>query len=527
MFRVPGVAAIAGKVGYGVACLTAAVVLVLGGYAHFVQGALSEIASSNVGAGGPQTGAMNILLMGLEARTYYNGTPIARGVEDIMHIGSRGGDTTNTLILVHIFAGGKKAVGFSIPRDDLVTLYGTHGYGGTRGKIDQAYGNAMAWKLQQLEEDGQAKHMNRDELYFQGNEAGRLAEVETVEKLTGVHIDHFAELNLIGFYEMAKTFGGIEVCLNKPAYDPDFSGANIPAGYHHLTAAEALAFVRQRENLTNGDLDRTHRQQAVLDYVIWELKHEGLLTSFTQVTSLLDKAGTYLVTSGHWDVALFGTELQGLTGKNLIFHTLPIAAYKNNLELNGLLQDVNLVDPANIKQIVHKAFYPPPPPNKAKSEHHSSEPVKRAAPIPPPSTVTVDVYNGGTTSLLATHVSQALVSKGYTAGAVGGPSSQSQTVEAVTQVFYGAGAAANAAKIARYFGAKATAVSSLAAGHVEILLGTTSIVIPSGLVSSSSGSSPATSSSPSVSPTSTADTGPEGGAVTVKRNAPYGIPCVN
>ena len=33
-----------------------------------------------------------------------------------------GGQDTNTLILIHIFAGGQKAVGFSIPRDDWVTF---------------------------------------------------------------------------------------------------------------------------------------------------------------------------------------------------------------------------------------------------------------------------------------------------------------------------------------------------------------------------------------------------------------------
>ena len=522
MFGMHGGTAIASKVGYGLACVAAAVVLLVSGYAHFVQAQLNDIASSSVGAGGPQTGAMNILLMGLEARTYWNGDPIPRGLEDIMHIGSIGGDTTNTLILIHIFAGGKKAVGISIPRDDLVTLVGTHGYGGTQGKIDQAYGDAMAWELQQLQQSGQAKSMNQDQLYFQANEAGRLAEVETVEALTGVHIDHFAELNLIGFYELAQTFGGIEVCLNKPAYDPDFSGANIPAGYHHLDAAEALAFVRQRENLTNGDLDRTHRQQAVLDYVIWDLKHEGLLTDISQVTSLLSKAKSFLVTSGDWNIALFGTELQGLTGKNLTFQTLPIAGYENNLDLNGAVQDVNLVDPAASARFAHSLFYPPPAPKRPKSSSSTS---KKTAHIPPPSTVTVDVYNGGSTPLLATHVSQALVSAGYKPGAVGEPSAQSQTVRSATQVFYGAGAAANAAKIAHYFGVTAIALPSLTAGHVEVLLGTTSTEVPAPLSSSAAGSSP--SSSPSAAPTSTANNGAAGGVVTVKPNAPYGIPCVN
>ena len=71
--------------------------------------------------------------------------------------------------------------------------------------------------------------MGQDQLAFLGNEAGRRAAVATVEQLTGVHIDHFAEVNLDGFYELAKVFGGVEVCLNHAVYDPN-SGAHFHAG---------------------------------------------------------------------------------------------------------------------------------------------------------------------------------------------------------------------------------------------------------------------------------------------------------
>ncbi len=258
--------AIAGKAGYALGCVIASLVMVASGFAYYVKSQVSGIGGSNVISGSPSVGAMNILLMGLESRTYWSGQPLPRSLEDIMHIGSVGGNATNTLILLHIFAGGQKAVGFSIPRDDWVTMYGTNGYGGAQGKIDQAYGFAMADKENQLA----GAHLSQGQLAYQGNEAGRLAEIQTVEALTGVKIDHFAELNLDGFYQLAGVFNGIEVCLNAPTSDAN-SGANFTAGYHHLNAAQALAFVRQRDNLANGDLDRTHRQQAVIDYVIWKL----------------------------------------------------------------------------------------------------------------------------------------------------------------------------------------------------------------------------------------------------------------
>ena len=55
--------------------------------------------------------------------------------------------------------------------------------------------------------------------------------------------------------------------------------------YLHLKAPQALAFVRERDNLPNGDLDRTHRQQAVLDYVIWKLENDGILATSTSSPS--------------------------------------------------------------------------------------------------------------------------------------------------------------------------------------------------------------------------------------------------
>ena len=357
---------LAGKIGYAASCVLAATALLVSGYAFHVEGQVSDVASSRVDAGGPQVGDMNILLMGLESRTYWNGQPLPKTLEDIMHVGSIGGDTTNTLILLHIYDNGKKAIGVSIPRDDVVTMYGTHGYGGTTAKVDEAYGDAMSYELQQLQQDGQAAKMSRDQLYFQANEAGRAAEIQTVQALTGVHIDHFAELNLWGFYELANIFGPIEVCLKQAAYDPDFSGANIPAGYHALSAAQALAFVRQRENLPNGDLDRTHRQQAVLDYVIWKVKHQNLVADLVEGNALLNDLKTFMITSGGWNIVEFATEMQNLTGRNLAFQTLPIQTQENNVMLNGRLQDINIVDPAYLKQYTHNLFYPAPAPKKTR-----------------------------------------------------------------------------------------------------------------------------------------------------------------
>jgi LCP family protein required for cell wall assembly len=522
---------IAGKIGYAASCLVAALVLVVSGYAHKVV-SLADGLGDGISLNGNSVGPMNILLMGLESRTNYQGQTLSGDLLAAMHAGSVygvenegvGGQDTNTLILIHIFAGGQKAVGISIPRDDWVT-YPKPYDGQSAGKIDQAYGLAYAQSLSSTV----SSSMSSDQRYLLANRAGQAATVATVEAVTGQTIDHFAEVNLAGFYYLAQSFNGIEVCLKEENGGQNLTDANsgfnaVRDGYNvrkggsqylHLAAAQALAFVRERDNLANGDLDRTHRQQAVLDYVIWKLKNDGVLTDLGQLTALLGTAKQYVITDSGWNLLDFATNMHALSGKNLQFYTAPIVGYET---IDG--QDANQIDIPTIQADVKAKFTPPAAPSARKSS--VSAPKKKAAPIPPASTVTVDVYNGGSTSGLAGSVSQALVAKGYKAGTVGDSSSQSQTVAAGTEVFYGAGATANAAKIAGYFGATAIALMSLPAGHVEVLLGTGSTVVPSGLAPASS-----PSTSPSSTPTSAGNNGAAGGAVTVASNAKYGIPCVD
>jgi LCP family protein required for cell wall assembly len=341
---------------YGLACVAAALVLVVSGFSYLGVRKILDIGSSHAIVSGPSIGAQNILLMGLESRTYWNGTILPPQILAKLHAGSSqavadgtGGNDTNTLILIHIFAGGKKAVGFSIPRDDWVNFGDTIGPQ-QAGKIDQAYGVSMFFREQQVVAHNSDMSQNR--VAFLGNEAGQAAAVATVEQLTGVRIDHFAAVNLYGFYELAKVLGGINVCLDHAVNDP-YSGAHFPAGYQHLNPQQALAFVRQRHGLPNGDLDRTHRQQAFLDSVLLQLGHEGVLDNLTKIQALLDVAASYVITDSGWNLFDFATQMRSLSSSHLTFYTLPIAGYET---IDG--QDANAVNPAAIKTIVHDAFYP-------------------------------------------------------------------------------------------------------------------------------------------------------------------------
>jgi hypothetical protein len=142
--------------------------------------------------------------------------------------------------------------------------------------------------------------------------------------------------------------------------------------------------------------------------------------------------------------------------------------------------------------------------------------------VAPASSITVDAYNSSQTPGLASALSRALVGKGYKTGAI----AEYSTPLPLTTVTYGAGAAGNAAQIAKYFGVTATASSSVAAGHVQVILSGSATALPPALggpaatpSATPSASASATSGTPSI-------TTANGNSITVAPNAKYGIPCV-
>ncbi|MCV7350269.1 LCP family protein [Mycobacterium parmense] len=392
---------------------------------------------------------MNILLIGLDSRKDQDGNDLPWSILKHLHAGDSddGGYNTNTLILVHVSAD-DKVVAFSIPRDDWVAFNGVPGY--NHIKIKEAYGLTKQYVAQKLINQGVS---DQKELETKGREAGRAATLRAVRNLTGVPIDYFAEVNLAGFYDLAQTLGGVEVCLNHAVYD-SYSGADFPAGRQRLDAAQALAFVRQRHELDNGDLDRTHRQQAFISSVMQELQASGTFTNLDKLKSLMAVARRDLVLSAGWNDDMI-QRLGALTGGNIEFRTLPVVRYDN---IDG--QDVNIVDPSAIKAEVATAIGSVSPSTTAAT----------TAAKPSPSTV-VDVINSGSISGMATEVSRALKNRGYTAGQVRDRESGEPKT---TSIAYGAGAQTDAKNLAAMLGMDAPIQPdpSIQAGHIRITVDT-------------------------------------------------------
>jgi LCP family protein required for cell wall assembly len=388
-------------------------------------------------------GGMNILLIGLDSRKDQDGNDLPATILDKLHAGDSdsGGYNTNTLILAHITPD-NHVVAFSIPRDDYVPVDGIPGY--DHVKIKEAYGLKKADTEQQLVETGVT---DQHQLETRGREAGRAATLAAVRNLTGAPIDFFAEVNLAGFYDLAATLGRVEVCLNQPVSD-EYSGADLPAGRQTLDAAQALAFVRQRHGLDNGDLDRSRRQQAFLVAVMRKLHDDGYLTNLGNLDKLINIAHKDIVLSNGWSDEQF-RRLGQITGSNVEYRTLPVVRYDTVDD-----QDVNIVDPDTIKAEVAAAF--------------NDQASITTTPATPSSTF--DVINAGNTEGLAAAIAQVLTRRGFTAGQTRNPFTDEARD---TGIDYGPGAASDAQTLAGLLGIGSAPRldTHQEPGHIRITLG--------------------------------------------------------
>ncbi|WP_081952085.1 LCP family protein [Kitasatospora phosalacinea] len=560
--RRPAPGVIAGRV--AVCCLSLTV-LGISGFAWYTTGQLDGVERSHAldgtGKGAPAhlDSSVNILLIGLDSRKNMDGTDLPKEfVQDELHAGSSeiGGYNTNSLIVLHIPPSGK-AQAVSVPRDDWVQTYDADGTAGKMHKIKEAYGYAKEAAEQRLRAEG----LTGADLERQSREAGRSATIHTVQRLLDVPIDHFAEVNLIGFYDIAKALEPIPVCLNAAVDDPIVSrvtdskgnvvkpgggtGLKLPAGVSQLNAADALSFVRQRHNLTNGDLDRTHRQQAFIASVEHKLKQQGVLGDLGKMQDLLDVVKKDVVVDDRWQILDFAQQAPNLTGGNVEFNTLPIDKFAT---VGG--QEVNQVDPAKLRRIVKQLFGQPvdadpaPVPDGATTApaptpaSGPAEAPATTAPAPTPASgpaeapaatapaltpasgpaadATVDVLNGSSVSGAAGEESKALTALGYRTGKPGTADTRPRT----TTVKYGTGAQDAARQLAARYGVAATASTAVAPGHVQVVLGADrAAATPSG-DNGDNGAAAATAA--------TAQPGP---AATLQMQGPPvkagGVPCVD
>ncbi len=352
-----------------------------------------HMSAPSLGKGGDD-GAIDILLVGLDSRTDAHGNALTAEELATLRAGDEEATNTDTIILIRIPNNGKSATAISIPRDSYVQAPGLG-----KVKINGVYGSTREAKRVQLVQAGDSAA----DAAAQGTQAGREALIKTVAELTGVTVDHYAEIGLLGFALIADALGGVEVCLKDAVYEP-LSGADFPAGRQKLNGPQALSFVRQRHDLPRGDLDRVVRQQAVMASLAHRVISGQTLSSPSTLKRLEAAVQRSVVISSGWDIMDFVQQLQKLAGGNVAFATIPVldgAGWSDD----GMLSVVR-VDPHQVQDWVGGLLHDQ---SEGKTEQIAYTHAK----------TTTTVVNDTDINGLAAAVSEVLSSKGFTAGNVG------------------------------------------------------------------------------------------------------------
>lgn len=344
--------------------------------------------------------AQNILLVGSDSRGDLEageGTQ-GRGSEFVS------GQRADTIILAHLFADSEQAQLVSFPRDSYVEIpaFTDPATGATtparQGKINSSFAVG-----------------------------GPALLVATIEQLTGIRVDNYIQVDFNGFTTMVDRLGGVEVCLSKPAKESD-SGIDLPAGRQTIEGNQALAFVRQRKGLPQGDIDRIRRQQQFMGAIIRKTLSAGTLLNPLKLNGFLEaateslKVDETLQLSDLRDLAL---RMRGADAGGVAFTTVPISdsAGRRGGESVVVLDEV-------AADLLFDRLRRDVPPDVA----DPAPEVDEAALIVPPSAVRVQVFNGAGINGLGARAADDLADVGFE---LAGPAENRGSDANRTTVFHG------------------------------------------------------------------------------------------
>lgn len=170
--------------------------------------------------------------------------------------------------------------------------------------------------------------------------------VQTVEKLTALHIDHLAFVDWSGFRALTDAVGGVEIFFPTELYDPDHK-VRFPAGNQLLDGKKALAYVRQRYGLPRGDLDRMEHQQKFLKALFAKIQQGDTFSDPAKIKALIGLATKHVtVDEGFTNEELLSLALDGSKiGKNVSFVTAPIDGFKTVAGQSVVMLDRKKVPP--------------------------------------------------------------------------------------------------------------------------------------------------------------------------------------
>lgn len=283
---------------------TAASVVVLGGtglgFVYFkLNGNIKGVdINQALGTDRPENvdnGSQDILVLGSDSRSGDN----AKYGKD------EGAARSDTAMVVHVNKGHKTASVVSIPRDTLISR--------PECKTD----------------DGETDPGGQRQMFNTAYEVGGPAcAVKTVEKMSGIRMDHYVEVDFSGFKKLINTLGGVEITTKKAIRDKD-SHLNLKAGKHQLTGEQALGLVRTRHGVGDGsDLGRIQLQQAFIKALINQVKDVGVFSNPKKLYDLANDATSAITTDSELNdvksLAGFAGGLKGIGAGDMKMVTMPI-----------------------------------------------------------------------------------------------------------------------------------------------------------------------------------------------------------
>jgi LCP family protein required for cell wall assembly len=201
---------------------------------------------------------------------------------------------SDTLMLVHLIAGGRGAYVVSIPPNSRVPIPG-HG----DGSIDLAY-----------------------------PEGGSALMIQTVEHLTDVRVDHFAIIDWAGFRSLTDALGGVTVKVPVTTYDPPIH-VTWAAGAQHFNGTQALQYITDRRGPPRGDIGVEQRQQDYLRAVFQQLHRTGTLANPLGASSVMHALTAAVSVDSTLSVTAMlhlALGLRGLNTGGIVFATAPYLA---------------------------------------------------------------------------------------------------------------------------------------------------------------------------------------------------------
>ena len=253
-----------------------------------------------------ESSAVNYLIVGSDTREGLSREEIKRlkvGGTDVA-----AGKRSDTMLLIHISKKRDKAAIISIPRDSYALI---PEHNNSQGKVIPA------------------AYSKINSAY---NWGGAPLLIETLESMSDLRIDHYVELNFVGFVRMVDALGGVEICTKKDINDPK-SHLTLPAGTHVLDGVDSLKFVRTRVFDGLGDLGRMKRQQEFAGAMLRKATSAGVLLNPVKMVDFINSALDSVVTDeglSQGDLLTLGKQLRNLSASNVRTLTIPLQYYNYN-----------------------------------------------------------------------------------------------------------------------------------------------------------------------------------------------------